>query len=151
VKNSGEESYLKMGQEDYLLREIEKIAIMLRFILGKLTGNKENPAITIEKQFEDTNELLFNEINFDLDTFLSLNESDSREYISHFKGNSPENLELLAEIIFQFGLNKNRGGQSAYFQKALQLYEFCNLTDKTYSLDREARINKIKLFYNECK
>jgi hypothetical protein len=134
-----------MGQEDYLLREIEKIAIMLRYILGKLTGNKENPAISVERQFEETNELLFNEINFDLDSFLKLNESDSKEYISHLKGNSSENLELLAEIIYQLGLNAKLEDRSVYLEKTLQLYEFCNLADKTYSLDREAKINKIKL------
>ena len=39
-----------MGQEDYLLREIEKIAIMLRFILSKLIGNNENPVIKKEKK-----------------------------------------------------------------------------------------------------
>jgi hypothetical protein len=134
-----------MGQEDYLLREIEKIAIMLRYILGKLTGNKENPSISVERQFEETNELLFKEINFDLDSFLKLNESESKEYISHLKGNSSENLELLAEIIYQLGLNSKREDRSVYLEKTLQLYEFCNLADKTYSLDREAKINKIKL------
>jgi hypothetical protein len=134
-----------MGQEDYLLREIEKIAIMLRYILGKLTGNKENPSISVERQFEETNELLFKEINFDLDSFLKLNESESKEYISHLKGNSSENLQLLAEIIYQLGLNAKREDRSVYLEKTLQLYEFCNLADKTYSLDREAKINKIKL------
>jgi len=135
-----------MGQEDYLLREIEKIAIMLRFILSKLIGNNENPVITIERQFEETKELLFNEINFDLDSFLELNESDSKEYISHLKGKSTENLELLAEIIYQLGLNLKLEDRSVYLEKALQIYEFCNLADKTYSLDREAKINMIRLF-----
>jgi hypothetical protein len=128
-----------------LLREIEKIAIMLRYILGKLTGNKENSAISVERQFEETNELLFKEINFDLDSFLKQNESDSKEYISHLKGNSSENLELLADVIYHLGLNAKREYRIVYLEKALQVYEFCNLTDKTYSLDREARINKIKL------
>ena len=133
-----------MGQEDYLLREIEKIDIMLRYILSKLIGYKEDTAITIERQFEETKELLFNEINFDLDSFLKLSELDSKEYISQLKGNSPGNLELLAEIISQLGLNENIGDKRLYLQKALQLYEFCNLIDKTYSLDRESKISKIK-------
>ena len=138
-----------MGQEDYLLREIEKIAIMLRFILSKLNGNKENFAITQEKQFEETKELLFNEINFDIGMFLKLNESDSNEYIAKMKGNSTENLEIMAEIMLHLGVYGNQGNKSVYLQKALQLYEYCNLADRTFSVGRENKITKIKnmLYY----
>ncbi len=133
-----------MGQEDYLLREIEKITIMLRFILGKLTGNHENLAISLDEQFEETKELLFNEINFDLDMFLKLNESDINEYISKIKGNSVENLEILAEIIAKSGLNGNTEIKNNYLHKALQVYEYCSLADKTFSVDRESKIREIK-------
>lgn len=129
-----------------MLREIEKIALMLRLILGKLSGNKDNPAIAIERQFEETKELLFTELNFDLEKFLTLNESESVEYISYFKGNDPLNLELLAEIISELGLNGNNVDKRVCLQKAMQLYEFCSLTDKTYSIERE---NKISILRNQ--
>ena len=135
-----------MGQEDYLLREIEKITLMLRLILSKLTGNKDNQAITIEKQFEETSELLLAELNFDLEKFLKLNESDSAEYISHFKGNNPANLELLAEIISQLGFNEDHAHERVCLQKAVQLYEFCNIISKTYSVERENKISFLRKF-----
>jgi len=135
-----------MGQEDYLLREIEKITLMLRLILSKLTGNKDNQAITIEKQFEETSELLLAELNFDLEKFLKLNESDSAEYISHFKGNNPANLELLAEIISQLGFNEDHADERVCLQKAVQLYEFCNIISKTYSVERENKISFLRKF-----
>lgn len=133
-----------MGQEDYLLREIEKIAIMLKFILNKLTGSKENSATAFEQQINEAKELLLTELNFDLEKFISLSEFDSAEYISHFKGNNPVNLELLAEIIFQTGIKHSKGDQTVYFDKALQIYELCNLTDNTYSIERENRINTLR-------
>ena len=135
-----------MGQEDYLLREIEKITLMLRLILSKLTGNKDNQAIVIEKQFEETNELLIAELNFDLEKFLKLNEPDSAEYISHFKGNNPANLELLAEIISQLGFNGNQATERVCLQKAVQLYEICSITASTYSIERENKIRFLRKF-----
>jgi len=133
-----------MGQEDYLLKEIEKITLMLRLIFNRLTGNEENLAITVERRFEETKEMLLTEINFDLDMFLRLSEPDSNEYLSRFKWNNPENIELLADILYRLGLNGKPGEQIIYFRKALQLYEFCNLTDKTYSFVRESKISKVK-------
>jgi len=135
-----------MGQEDYLLLEIEKITLMLRLILSKLTGNKDNQAIVIEKQFEETNELLLAELNFDLEQFLKLDESDSAEYISHFKGNNPANLELLAEIITQLGFNEDHAAKKDCLQKAVQLYEICNITANTYSIERENKISFLRKF-----
>jgi hypothetical protein len=133
-----------MGKEDYLLREIEKISIMLKFILNKLTGSKENSAMAVEKQYVEAKELLLSELNFDLEKFKTLSEFDSAEYISHFKGNNPANLELLAEIMFQTAAKHHKGDQTVYFEKALQIYEICNLTDNTYSIERENRISSLR-------
>jgi len=133
-----------MEQKDYILREIEKIGILLKAILNNLFGKKENFATTLENQFEKTKELLINEINFDLDKFLYLNKSDSKDYLTKFKGINTENLELLGEIIFQFGINGQTDNKRLFFEKALQLYELCNAKDKTFSIERENRIKEIK-------
>ena len=36
-----------MEQKDYLLREIEKIGLLLRYIFSKIAGNGENYALTM--------------------------------------------------------------------------------------------------------
>ena len=90
-----------MGQEDYLIREIEKLGVVLRAILSLIMGNSNNLAITLEKRFDETNEILLNEINFDLKKFLLMNSSDSEEYVSGFKELGHGNLELLADILYQ--------------------------------------------------
>jgi len=133
-----------MGQEDYLIREIEKIALMLQVILGKLTGNKKNVSVSPEKQFEETKEMLFSDINFDVEKFLKLDEVQSNKYILSLKGNSTDNLEILAEIISQLGLIGNPEYKYVCLRKSLQLYEYCNSADKTYSVERESRIREIR-------
>ncbi len=133
-----------MGQEDYLIREMEKIGIVLRAILSQLMGNGENLAITLKKQFEETNEILLNEINFDLGKHRPMNYRDSEEYVSGFKRFDPGNLELLAEILFQLEFKTNAADKKIYLVKALQLYEHFDENDKTYPFDRENKIEKIK-------
>lgn len=139
-----QQTFLTMEQKDYFLREIEKIGLILQAILNSLIKNKENLAITIEKQFEESKELLLNEIDFDLDTFLTLNESDLESYIAQIRGLNLRNLELLADIISHMGFEEKPDLRMIYLQKALLLYDCCNQADKTYSFDRENKIAIIK-------
>ncbi|OFX34498.1 MAG: hypothetical protein A2X08_10335 [Bacteroidetes bacterium GWA2_32_17] len=133
-----------MEQKDFLLREIEKIGTLLRMILNSFTGKNENITISNKCQFEKTKELLFNEIDFDFEKFLSFDISSSKDYILQFNGINTDNLELLAEIILQFSINEKSEKRKTYLEKALQIYELCNLTDKTFSFERESNITKIK-------
>lgn len=133
-----------MEQKDYLLREIEKIGLVLAAIWQKLFGGKENPAIAFTQQIGEAKGMLFNEINFDLDHFLTLNKEESNEYINSFKGFTIENIESLAKLIAQIGFSDISENGKEYLEKALQLYEFCNTNDKTYSLERETKVKVIK-------
>ena len=133
-----------MEQKDYLLREIEKIGLIMSAIRQKIFGGKENTAITLESQVEAAKGLLLNETDFDLDIFLDLNKEESDKYISSFEGFSVENIELLAECISQIGFSDNPNNSRKYLEKALQLYELCKLKSKTYSFERETNVMKIK-------
>ena len=133
-----------MEQRDYILREIEKIGAILSAICQKIFGGNDNLSITLEKQIENAKSMLLNEVNFDLDNFLDLNMEASNEYLCSFQGFSIENIELLAEFIFQTGFQDNCDNSRKYLEKALQLYELCNLKSKTFSFEREANIKAIK-------
>ena len=133
-----------MEQKDYLLREIEKIGLIISAIRQKLFGGNGNLSLTVENQFETLKEMLLTETNFDLDKFLSLNIEESNEYICSFKEFSAENIEHLAECISEMCLRDKYRGSKNYLEKALQLYELCNAKSKTYSSEREATIMSIK-------
>ena len=133
-----------MVQRDYILREIEKMGAIINAFRQKIFGGSENLAITLEKQIENSKEMLLNEMNFDFDKFLTLNTEDSNEYISGFEGFSVENIELLADCLSQIGFDDNCDNSKIYLEKSLQLYELCNLKSKTYSFEREANISVIK-------
>ncbi len=129
-----------MEQKDYLLREIEKIGVLLRAILSLFTKEEENFAIKIDKKFDGTTEQLFNETGFDLNYFLSIEESQIKEYISRFKGLNTQNIELMADVIYHFGVKDLTSVRKTYFKKALHLYDFCNTLDKTFSFERQKKI-----------
>ncbi len=129
-----------MEQKDYLLREIEKIGVLLRAILSLFTREEENFAIKIDRKFDDTTEQLFNETGFDLNYFLSMQESQIKEYISRFNGLNTQNIELIADVIYHFGVKDLTSVRKTYFKKALHLYEFCNNLDKTFSFERQKKI-----------
>lgn len=132
-----------MEQRDYILREIEKMGMVLRAILNKFKGNTDNPAIQIEKQFEETKEMLKAELDFDFDQFIAQNELQSAKYLESFRGINIENLELLADLFIQTSTLEEKNTRKIHLTKALQILEYCKETDKTYSFDREARINEI--------
>jgi len=133
-----------MEQKDYLLREVEKIGLLLKLIFNKFTSKGENYAITIENQFEKAKELLLKEVGFDIDLFLSLNKSDIEQYLSAFTGIRGSNIELLADVLKEMGMKTKSEKSKIYLDKALKLYELCNSLDKTFSFDRENKISEIK-------
>ena len=133
-----------MQQKDYLLREIEKIGLVLSAIRQKVFGGQHQFSINPEKQLDDVKNLLLNELDFELDTFLLLNNEELNNYISRFKGFNAENIECLAECISQIGFNYRFDTSKKYFEKALQLYEFSILKSKTYSYEKEQKMMAIK-------
>lgn len=133
-----------MEQKDYLVREIERIGLIISAIRQKLFGGKENLATTIEKRMDAVTEMLFNEINFDLDKFLVLDMEESRNYVDKFEGFNAENIERLAECIAQIGFNYESDKSKNYLEKALHLYELSASKSKTYSFERERNITTIK-------
>ena len=133
-----------MEQKDYLLREIEKIGLLLKMIFNKIAGKEENYALTVENQFEDAKGLLLSEIGFDIDIFLSIEKSEIEQYISEFNGIKGSNIELLADILRVMGKKTDSAKTKECLKGALKLYELCNSLDKTFSFDRERKINEIR-------
>lgn len=133
-----------MEQKDYILREIEKMAAILGAIRQKLFGGSDNLSLSIEKQFEDTKDMLLKDAGFDLEKFMSLDKAEGNAYLSSIKGFSIDNIELLAECVAGIGSGSNSDLSRQYYEKALQLYQYCNDKSKTFSLEREEKIEAIK-------
>jgi hypothetical protein len=134
-----------MEQRDYLLREIEKIGMIMSAIRQKVFGGKDNLSITIEQEMGVLKGMLLNDANLDFDKLMNLDQRGTDEYLSNLNGFSVENIELLAETISDLG---HKHDSTILLEKSLQLFEICNLRDRTFSLEREIKINRIKDILN---
>jgi len=133
-----------MEQKDYLLREIEKIGVLMRALRQKLFGGeKEIFSLAPEWHIEEFSEMLLSDANLDLKKLLSLDQQKTQVYLSELSGFNVANIELLAETLAELGFEHH---SAPFIEKALQLFEICNLLDRTWSPERESLIGKIKEF-----
>jgi hypothetical protein len=134
-----------MERRDYLLREIEKIGMIMSAIRQKVFGGKDKLSITIEQEMGVLKGLLLNDAYLDFDKLMNLDQRGTDEYLSNLNGFSVENIELLAETVSDLG---HKHDSTILLEKSLQLFEICNLRDRTFSLEREIKINRIKDILN---
>ncbi|MEZ4997512.1 MAG: hypothetical protein R2758_08630 [Bacteroidales bacterium] len=132
-----------MEQRDYILREIEKIGMVIRAIRQKLFGSPDDLAITVDNQAETLREMLLGEAYLDLDELVALDPSATERYLAGLKGFNTENIELLANTLEDIGLGGEAPGSRVLLEKALQLYEICSMRDRTFSFEREAAVRRI--------
>lgn len=133
-----------MEQRDFLMREIERMSLVLRAIRQKIFGGHDGLEVSFDQQVEDAKGMLWNDLNFDLNKFILLEKEESRKYLSSFEGFNAENMEQLAESIAQIGFSNHDEKSSQYLTKALELYDLINLKSKTFSFEREGKILKIR-------
>jgi hypothetical protein len=129
-----------MEQKDFILREIEKISVMLQYLIGKFLPSK-----TIHDQ--QTTENLINielkeKYGNDLDYILNLNQSEFDAEFNKNKGFTFENIELLADLLFTIG-NDEINIRQEYLEKALQIYTYIDKKSKTFSFERTNKMNSI--------
>jgi len=130
-----------MEQKDFLLREIEKISIIIRYLLGLYV-----PPKTIQEQQNIEN--LFNKelkerYGKDLEYILNIKKNDFEKEFIQSKGFNYENIELLADLLTTIGNNQFSETQ-LYLNKSLDLYEYIDQKSKTFSFERINKINNLK-------
>ena len=134
-----------MEQEDYILREIEKIGRMLMMLLGKLIPSRKSESVKTERLVKEAESQLLDEAGFDLEHFIMLDEKEKESYIDNYHGFNCANIELLADVLAAMAEKGEKPRYGQYLESALQLYHICNLLDHTYSFDREGKISQINL------
>ena len=130
-----------MEQKDFILREIEKISTLLRYLIGKLV-----PSSSVENS-EETIELINRELvensGINIDMLLDITIKDFDEVFTQNKGYSFENIELVADLLFTIG-NDPINNKTNHLKRALELYEYINEKSKTFSFERQKKIDEIK-------
>lgn len=92
-----------MEQRDYILREIEKLGMILRAIMTKIFGGNANNPLPEVKQFEEVTEELLENAGFDLKAFIRMDDDLAIKYLEDRRDFNIPNLEDLALILEKLG------------------------------------------------
>lgn len=167
-----------MEQKDYILREIEKLGMLLRAIVTRVFGGNANNALPEEKQFEEVTSALLENADFDLKAFIRMDDAQAIKYLKDRKDLNIRNLEDLALILEKLGTAEPGAAEPGTaepgtaeqgikesqmaapdpqlaetrllsLKKALLILAHCRDTDRTYSFERENRIGALKSVLEE--
>lgn len=133
-----------MGQEDYILRQIDILSRIIGKILADLLGVKNKGEII---EIDSIIEVLKSELDLDLNQIFELNDEDLFTFLVEERKFTLDNLEKMAEIFFVVGsdmLKRDNNSCHKYLKKSLTLLEYINSRDSTYSLGRIKKIEKLK-------
>lgn len=132
-----------MEQKDYILREIEKIRIVLEGLLNKLKGgNSDLPEIN--EDFDKVNHLFITDTRVDLNTLLN---SDSNQFDNIFKkenGYNESNIEQFADILAEMADKAEGNLKNQLNQKALETYEYVDALSNSFSFGRKMKMDTLK-------
>ncbi|MDR3704950.1 MAG: hypothetical protein P4L28_03470 [Paludibacteraceae bacterium] len=130
-----------MPKEDYLLKFIEKLNRVITAMMG--FREKGFPEDALRLADEAYTELL----SLDLLSLQSMTEAEFQSLLETYNLNVSY-LGYLAEILYQTGDTysqlSDKGKATNFYQKSLQTLLFQIGKDKTFSLEREAKISELK-------
>jgi hypothetical protein len=133
-----------MEQKDYILREIEKIGLMLRMLFDKIKHRDLREPESLELRKDEVLMQLTDATGFEVGRALNLEGDAFDTYLSSLHGFSIPNMELLADVMMRLGSGPGEESSQDYLKCALRLYEFCKNADRNYAMDREQKIRDIK-------
>lgn len=133
-----------LQKEDYIVREIQKIGLLMVAIYNKIMGIKENLATPLDEQLVEVKTDFLDQIGFDLEKFLIFSHYEIEDYLSQFDGFNAHNIELLAQIIAEIGYLNEADITINYLDKSLYLYELACQKDDVYSFLRESNMEAIR-------
>jgi len=132
-----------MEQKDYLLREIEKIRIVLEAMLNKIKGGN-NDIPPVNEDFDTVNKLFITDTRVDLNTLL---KSDINQFDSIFKkenGYNETNIEQFADILAEMASKAEGDLKDQLNQKALETYEYVDALSNSFSFGRKMKMDALK-------
>jgi len=139
-----------MEQRDYLKRQIDQLGKVLGEIITELLGLKSGNASI--QGIEDVSQILKDEIDLDLELLLSIEVDELIDFLITDKGFNDENLDKLADVFFMISndLASDSSLRSSFLKRCLIIYEYLEMTQQTYSLERCFKLANIKKSLIKC-
>ncbi len=131
-----------MYQKDYILRMIEMLGELIQSVMGLIRRNEFKAA------HESLDRLYYDMLREDAAFFRKIPENEITVTLLEKHNYTNGHLEILAELFnaeAELELAEgNRAGSAGFSRKSLMLFEFISKAEKTFSLEREAKMNLIR-------
>ncbi len=140
-----------MISQDYIMRQIHQLSQVLIAILNMVIKLKKHDQHAVIVPY--TNEMLKEHLDADLQHLLKMLDEKTIIDLKKEKGFSNEHLEILADIFFELAENdldqqSFEADNISLLKHCKDIYEFIELDERTYSIDRNLKITKIKSYMN---
>ena len=136
-----------MLSQDYIMRQIQQFFQVLNTVLTRVIKMKKESDQSDAINY--TSEVLKEEFGFDIDQLTNILKEQGIDSLKKETGFVNDHLELLADILYEladsgFDNPETHDQSLSFFKQSLMLFEFIEHDDKTYSIDRNLKITKIK-------
>jgi hypothetical protein len=134
-----------MLRRDFLQRQIEEMAKVLRYMIEKLLGRKSSD--NFEDQMAALNTEFYSNCGFDIQLLMT---EDLEKLFTELRANNcfdSGNIDLLADYMCALSDTCPPSAiatRAILLGNALALYEYSDATFRTYSFDRQLKIEKLR-------
>ena len=131
-----------MQQRDYILREIEKISVLILGMIGRLRR------IETGKQFEQERESLYKDVQeatgMTINKLLEVDIDDMEQLLTRENGFDNTNIDMLSELLYEFSFHLEKDERELCIRKAIFILEWLSQEERTFDLERERRLSEYR-------
>jgi phosphatidate phosphatase PAH1 len=135
-----------MFRKDYIQKLLEQLSIAIAKVIVNV--NKANEDGNTSEALEISDSALQSEFDLELNDLIALHPEETIGFLTEQKQLIPGKLNLLADLLFATTNAYEKSGNNIIaknlLKKTLLLYEYVNLTEKTFLQSRQQNINTIK-------
>ena len=139
--------FVRMEQRDYILREIEKISVLIRALLGRMRDIVDPREFRAEREKVDRE--LEESAGISLDSLIAGSEKDIKELLSARQDFNFDNIEQLALLLVEFARVEGAAERARLLKKALYLLEWIDMEGRTFSMERQGIMSGISMMLEE--
>lgn len=140
-----------MLSQDYIMRQIQQFIQALNTVLAQVLKIKKESDQT--DVFTYTDKVFREEFGYNVEELIEILEDHGISNLKKEIRFNNDHLEILADILYELGdsgfEDPDKHTESvSFFTYSLLLYEFIENDERTYSIDRNLKISKIKVYLN---
>lgn len=135
-----------MFRKDYIQKQLEQLGRVIAKVIADLSGLKTDGAT--DEGLRLARNTMQAELDVELNDLIALKPDDTIEFLIAEKQLIPGKLNLLADLLFATLPLYEESGQELIAEnlreKTLLLYEYVNLSERTFSATRQQNIAALK-------